>query len=94
MNSNSGEYYKGDNTSNHGQYKTSSLAVFAHLETLDKLMQHNFLLKEKQRRVPKKVNQVRFGRNRTGTSVDDGARKLKNWLYQWQSDKLRTGSRV
>ena len=22
--------------------------------------------------------------NRTGTSVDDGARKLNNWLDQWQ----------
>ena len=38
LNLNSGEYYKGDNTSNHGQHKTSNLAVFAHLETLDKLM--------------------------------------------------------
>ena len=32
--------------------------------------------------------------NRTGTSVDDGERKLNNWLDQWQSDKLGTGSRV
>ena len=32
--------------------------------------------------------------NRTGTSVDDGARKLNNWLHQWQSCKLGTGSRV
>ena len=32
--------------------------------------------------------------NRTGTSVDDGARKSNNWLDQWQSDKLGTGSRV
>ena len=34
-----------------------------------------------------------FG-NRTGTSVDDGARKSNNWLDQWQSGKLGTGSRV
>ena len=32
--------------------------------------------------------------NRTGTSVDDGERKLNNWLDQWQSGKLGTGSRV
>ena len=32
--------------------------------------------------------------NRTGTSVDDGARKLNNWLDQWQSGKLGTESRV
>jgi len=32
--------------------------------------------------------------NRAGTSVDDGARKSNNWLDQWQSDKLGTGSRV
>ena len=32
--------------------------------------------------------------NRTGTSVDDGARKSNNWLDQWQSGKLSTGSRV
>ena len=32
--------------------------------------------------------------NRTGTSVDDGARKSNNWLDQWQSDKLGTGSQV
>ena len=32
--------------------------------------------------------------NRTGTSFDDGARKSNNWLEQWQSEKLRTGSRV
>ena len=32
--------------------------------------------------------------NRTGTSVDDGARKSNNWLDQWQSGKLGTGSRV
>ena len=25
--------------------------------------------------------------NRTGTSVDDGARKSNNWLDQWLSDK-------
>ena len=28
------------------------------------------------------------------TSVDDGARKSKNWLDEWQSGKLGTGSRV
>ena len=32
--------------------------------------------------------------NRTGTSVDDGARKSNNWLDQLQSGKLSTGSRV
>ena len=32
--------------------------------------------------------------NRTGTSVDDGARKSNNWLNQWLSGKLGTGSRV
>ena len=32
--------------------------------------------------------------NRTGTSVDDGERKLSNWLDQWQKSKLGTGSRV
>ena len=32
--------------------------------------------------------------NRTGTSVDNGVRKSNNWLDQWQSDKLGTGSRV
>ena len=31
---------------------------------------------------------------RTGASVDDGARKSNNWLDQWQSGKLSTGSRV
>ena len=29
---------------------------------------------------------------RTGTSVDDGTRKSNNWLDQWQSRKLGTGS--
>ena len=33
-------------------------------------------------------------RNRMGTSVDDCARKSNNWLDQWQSSKLRTGSHV
>ena len=32
--------------------------------------------------------------NRTGTSVDDDARKSNNWLDQSQSSKLNTGSRV
>ena len=32
--------------------------------------------------------------NRTGTSIDDGARKSNNWLDQWHSGKLGTGSRV
>ena len=31
---------------------------------------------------------------RTGTSVYNGACNLKNWLDQWQSGKLGTGSRV
>ena len=29
-----------------------------------------------------------------GTSVDDDARKSNNWLDQWESSKLSTGSRV
>ena len=29
-----------------------------------------------------------------GTSVDDDARKSNNWLDQWQSSELSTGSRV
>ena len=28
--------------------------------------------------------------NRMGTTVDDGARKLNNWLDRWQSGKLGT----
>ena len=32
--------------------------------------------------------------NRTGTSVDDGARNSNNWLDQWKNGKLSTGSRV
>ena len=32
--------------------------------------------------------------NRTGTSVDDSGRKSNNWLDQWHSGKLGTGSRV
>ena len=32
--------------------------------------------------------------SRTATSVDDCARKSNNWLDQWQSCKLRTGSRI
>ena len=32
--------------------------------------------------------------NRTGMSVDYGARKSNNWLDQWQNGKLSTGSRV
>ena len=32
--------------------------------------------------------------NRTGTSVDDGARKSNNWLDKWHSGKWGTGSRV
>ena len=31
---------------------------------------------------------------RTGTSVDDGARKSNNWVGQWLCGKLGTGSRV
>ena len=31
---------------------------------------------------------------RTGTSVDDGVRKSTNWLDQWLSGKVGTGSRV
>ena len=44
------------------------------------------------------INGVRQGNlwfsNRTGTSVDDDARKSNNWLDQWESSKLSTGSRV
>ena len=36
----------------------------------------------------------RWFSNRTGASVDDGARKSNNWLDQWLSGKLCTGSRV
>ena len=45
---------------------------------------------------PRSFSHTVFGwfSNRTGTSVDDGARKSKNWLDQWQSDKVGTGSRV
>ena len=32
--------------------------------------------------------------NRTETSVHDDARKSNNWLNQWESSKLSTGSRV
>ena len=32
--------------------------------------------------------------NRTGTSVDDGARKSINWPDQWQSDKLGTENQI
>ena len=32
--------------------------------------------------------------NRTGMSLDDGARKSNNWIDQWQSDKLDIGSQV
>jgi len=32
--------------------------------------------------------------NRTGTSVDDGARRSNNCLDQWQSGKLGTRSRL
>ena len=32
--------------------------------------------------------------NRTGTSIDNCARKLNNWLDQWQSSKLDTRSSV
>ena len=31
--------------------------------------------------------------NRTGTSVADGVRKSNNWVDQWHSSKLGTGSR-
>ena len=34
-----------------------------------------------------------FG-NRTGKSINDCTSKSNNWLDQWQSDKLGTGSRV
>ena len=36
----------------------------------------------------------RLIQQQNGTSVDDGARKLNNWLGQWQSGKLGSGSRV
>ena len=32
--------------------------------------------------------------NRTGKSVDDGARKSNNWVDQWKSGKLGAESRV
>ena len=31
---------------------------------------------------------LRLFSNRTGTSVDDGARKSNTWLDQWQSGKI------
>ena len=37
---------------------------------------------------------IRWFSNRTGTSVDDGARKSNNWLDRWLSGKLGTGGRV
>ena len=37
---------------------------------------------------------IRWFRKGTGKSVDDGARKSKNWLDQSQSGKLGTGSSV
>ena len=33
-------------------------------------------------------------KQQNGTSVDDSARKSNNWLDQWHSGKLGTGSRV
>ena len=32
--------------------------------------------------------------NKTGKSVDDGARKSNNWVDQWKSGKLGAESRV
>ena len=32
--------------------------------------------------------------NRTGASIDEGARKSNNWLDQWQSSKLGTWSHI
>ena len=36
----------------------------------------------------------RLIQQQNGTSVDDGERNSKNWLDEWQSGKLGTGSRV
>ena len=41
-----------------------------------------------------KLSETRTVHDRTGTSVDDSARKSNNRLDQWQSGKLGTGSRV
>ena len=38
------------------------------------------------------INSLR--ENKTGTSLDDDASKSNNWLDQWQSSTLSTGSRV
>ena len=42
------------------------------------------------------VNSMLLGwfNNRTGTSVDNCARKPNNWLDQWQKDNLGTESRI
>ena len=44
--------------------------------------------------VSSQIFRIGWFSNRTGTWVDDCARKLKNWLDQWQSGKLGTWSRV
>ena len=48
--------------------------------------------RDKTRGVP--TPSIGWFSNRTGTSVDDGARKSNNWLNQWQSGKLGTGCRI
>ena len=40
------------------------------------------------------VNRLIIFSNTTGTSVNDGTRKLNIWLDQWQSGKLGIRSRV
>jgi len=45
-------------------------------------------------RQPAQLFVIRLISNRTGTSVDDGARKSNNWLDQWQGGKLDIESRV
>ena len=40
------------------------------------------------------TNTKQSAQDRTGTSIDNGARKSNNWLDQWQSSVLGTGSRV
>ena len=44
--------------------------------------------------LPPSVQVIGWFSNRTGTSVDDCARKSNNRIDQWQSGKLGTGSRV
>ena len=50
--------------------------------------------KKKKRKQALALSLLGWLSNRPGTSVDNGARKSNNWLDQWLSGKLSTGSRV